>query len=514
MDNTGTASACDDFEVNTAVPALSDARVTDTTISSTGYAKSGDAITVSAAITQSDASHIWLNISALSGSGSLTAVSCAAPPTGVTCSYSSSVATYSFVAGFGGSVSDGVRQAQFTATNTSGGGTGTIIASTTMDSTAPTASSPFTAPTSSSVWGGTEKTITWNTSSVADAGGLASVELAYSTGDHTSWTVIGTGSNAGSMSWNISALSSGADYQLRMIVRDNAKNSTTALSDIFSIDKTGPNVPNNTLTYPNGATILKGATATTITWDAGSITDAGGLATDPIKLEYSLDNGSTWATIAASTANDGSESWTTPSANTTNVLVRLTATDSAGNISTDTSDTTSIIDSTVPALTLTYAGAGGTTPQNGRYINTSGIDVSGAGADTYLANVSYTLQNLSSNQYWNSAESDFSSASAVWNTICADSTTLGTDLSCGSLSSTIALANITDGTTYRLIIRAIDEAGNSTTANAIDYIGDVTAPAVAISTADGGYLNSSISISGTASDGGSGGASVKIEITK
>jgi large repetitive protein len=513
MGNVGTASACDDFTANTLVPALSNASITDTVLSSASIARSGNAISVAATITQSDISHIWLNAAALTGSGSLTAVACSTPPAGMSCSYSSNIATYSFTAGFSSAVTDGVRQAQFTATNSSGGGTGTIIASTTFDSTPPTVNAPFTAPVSSTVWGGTGQTITWNTANVSDSIGISSVGIAYSTGAHTAWTYIGTGSNAGSMAWNVSTLPSGSDYQLRMTVRDTAGNTNSATSDVFSIDKTGPTVPSNTITAPNGNSILKGGTATNITWNAGGITDAGGLATNPIKLEYSLDNGTSWNTIAAVTANDGSESWTVPTANVSTALVRLTATDSAGNTSTDVSDATFVIDSTAPSLSITYAGAGGLTPQNGRYVNNSGIDVSGAGADAYLANVSYTLQNLSSGQYWNNAGTSFTGG-AVWNALCTDPTALGTNLSCGSLSSIIVPAGIADGTTYRLVIRAIDEAGNAATANPLDYIGDVTAPAIAISTPDNSYLSGALVIGGTASDGGSGGSSVKIEIKK
>lgn len=193
--------------------------------------------------------------------------------------------------------------------------------------------------------------------------------------------------------------------------------------------------------------------------------------------------------------------------------MRLTATDSAGNSSSDVSDLTTIIDSTAPSLSLTYAGAGGTTPPNGRYINNSGIDVSGAAADAYMGSVAYTLQNLTSSQYWSATGSSFT-GTAVWNTLCTDGTALGTNLACGSLSSTIIPAGIADGVTYRLVIRATDEAGNTTTANAIDYVGDVTAPTVTINNASGSYLSGSLALSGTASDAGSGGASVKIEIKK
>ncbi len=257
LDNVGTTSACDDFSVNTAVPSLSDATITDTTLASTSYTTTGNPVSVSATITQTTDAFITLDASALTGSGAHSSIQCSAPPTGIACSYAGNIATYEFDAGFAGSIESGVRQAEFTATNTSGGGTGTILASITVDDIAPTANAPFTEPTSATVWGGTTQTITWDTQDVSDNIAVDSVELAYSTGAHTDWTIIGTGANNGSRSWDVSALESGTDYQIRMIVRDGVGNATTALSDEFAIDKTAPTVGSDTLTAPTANSVLQ-----------------------------------------------------------------------------------------------------------------------------------------------------------------------------------------------------------------------------------------------------------------
>ncbi len=47
-----------------------------------------------------------------------------------------------------------------------------------------------------------------------------------------------------------------------------------------------------------------------------------------VKIEYSTNSGSTWSTIIASTANDGSHAWTLPSTPATQVMVRVSDADS------------------------------------------------------------------------------------------------------------------------------------------------------------------------------------------
>ena len=47
-------------------------------------------------------------------------------------------------------------------------------------------------------------------------------------------------------------------------------------------------------------------------------------ATANVRIEYSLDNGTSWTTLEESTENDGNQSWTLPSTPTTGARVRLT----------------------------------------------------------------------------------------------------------------------------------------------------------------------------------------------
>jgi hypothetical protein len=71
-----------------------------------------------------------------------------------------------------------------------------------------------------------------------------------------------------------------------------------------------------TVTSPNGAETWTLGSVHDITWSAGN----GGNVT----IELSRDNGSTWETLYASTANDGSQVWTVGGATTSQALVRIT----------------------------------------------------------------------------------------------------------------------------------------------------------------------------------------------
>jgi len=77
------------------------------------------------------------------------------------------------------------------------------------------------------------------------------------------------------------------------------------------------------VTYPNGGESLTAGSSVNITWSSvGSFTT--------VNLDYSSDGGTSWSSIAAGTANDGTQAWTVPAGTTTTGRVRVsggTATD-------------------------------------------------------------------------------------------------------------------------------------------------------------------------------------------
>lgn len=74
------------------------------------------------------------------------------------------------------------------------------------------------------------------------------------------------------------------------------------------------------VTAPNGNESFGVGETKNITWTST------GIASN-VKLEYSIDDGATWFTIAANTANDGIEPWTVPNKPTTQALVRVSTLD-------------------------------------------------------------------------------------------------------------------------------------------------------------------------------------------
>lgn len=79
-----------------------------------------------------------------------------------------------------------------------------------------------------------------------------------------------------------------------------------------------------TVTSPNGGESWAGGSAHSITWTSSGVTN--------VKLEYTLNGGTSWTTITSSTAaSAGSFSWTVPGSASTNAKVRVTDTGSTAS---------------------------------------------------------------------------------------------------------------------------------------------------------------------------------------
>lgn len=147
-----------------------------------------------------------------------------------------------------------MKQVQFSATNVVGINTGTTLTSITLDNTAPIiAASTLTAPISGTI-GGTGTNITWTAGNITDNIGLSFVGLEYSD-DGTNWNTIGTGANSGSYPWDITSVTSGANYQVRISAYDGVGLSSTYTGWVFAVDKVAPVVGASTITYPSAASI-------------------------------------------------------------------------------------------------------------------------------------------------------------------------------------------------------------------------------------------------------------------
>ncbi len=155
------------------------------------------------------------------------------------------------------------------------------------------------------IQGLTTYTISWTNSIYAS--GLYNVY--YSLNNGSSWTTLTTNYSGNSYSWNVPNVSS---TTCLVRVMDYLANCRLDISDaVFTIAPATP-----ILLTPNGGETLNTGATYGITWNTATIYST-------VNLYYSLNNGTTWTTIATSQTNNGFYSWTVPNANSTTCLVRI-----------------------------------------------------------------------------------------------------------------------------------------------------------------------------------------------
>jgi len=203
--------------------------------------------------------------------------------------------------------------------------------------------SSVTFPEEGALIGGNQ-TITW----VADCENtdwpITGIRLLYidSAGSHPI-TIINECTQ--SYSWDTSTVIDG-DYKIKVMASNDAD--LYAYSGEFTIDNTAPVISAGTISTPGS--LLNGQTAYNITWTSGNITDAN-LEESPIGLYYSVDKGD-WQLIASGITNSGTyASWTPSGINSSDVKIKITATDKAGNIA-EQESAAFTVDSTAPTATV------------------------------------------------------------------------------------------------------------------------------------------------------------------
>lgn len=183
---------------------------------------------------------------------------------------------------------------------------------------------------------GTTQTIEWTSSYIGN------VKLDYSIDNGLNWiTIEDSVTSSGIYYWQVPNTPS-TQCKLRITDSDNTTTSDVCAST-FSIIET----PTITVTSPNGGETWIIGAVDTIKWTSNSVTN--------VKLEYSINAGSSWTTITASTVSDGSYAWTVPNASSTMAKIRITDTSRSGV--TDVSDEVFII-SFAPKLDLTSPNGG------------------------------------------------------------------------------------------------------------------------------------------------------------
>jgi hypothetical protein len=166
-----------------------------------------------------------------------------------------------------------------------------------------------TAPNGGENWEGTtSQNITW-----ASTGGIFNVMIEYSTNKGSSWnTITASTANSGSYNWTVPNTPS---TNCLVKISDTAGPAVDTSNAVFTIAAQRT----LTVTAPNGGENWEGTTSHNITWSS-----TGGIAN--VMIEYSTNNGSSWNTVTASTANSGSYNWTVPNTPSTNCLVKISDT--------------------------------------------------------------------------------------------------------------------------------------------------------------------------------------------
>jgi large repetitive protein len=133
------------------------------------------------------------------------------------------------------------------------------------------------------------------------------------------------------------------NYTVELVTADDGRtDGATGDTETVLADETAPAV---SISAPDGGTTFRGGETTSIDWTATDSVDV-----DTVSIAYSTDGGGGWTIIDFDTPNDGSEDWTVPAVDSASVLVRVGATDTSGNVATDASDATIVIDSTAPTV--------------------------------------------------------------------------------------------------------------------------------------------------------------------
>lgn len=496
MGNVSSASSCETFEVDTTIPTISQLTLQDQVIPSTLYTKSGNQITLTAVLSNTNSTKIVADLSLLTGNASHTWVVCSSPVSGVSCSYVAPNVTYTFDVGFAGTVTQALRQVRLYVSTPSDVTTVNAQTSITVDNTSPSIG-VISTPTASTYWGNTLNIVY---SGISDSN-LAYLRYEYSTNSGSSWNVIATGSNVGSYNWNISALSSGAQYKVRILAYDASGNVSTTTSSVFSLDKTPPVIAGNIFTSPTSGQFVKGNVSFPITWNAAWVTDSNGLKVNPIALSYSTDNQATWISLSNTLPNSGTYTWNIPAINAANVYLKMVVTDDVGNTSEQVSSFSFTVDSAKPNIDISLG-----TPPNASFINNGWFEIFGSSSDTNLKQVGYYLERKTDGKFWNGTT--FITGSYL--NVLQDNIE-GTIY---NFSQMIAVWGITHTTQYDFTLESTDKSGNKTTTTPRDYTWDTSMPWLSITTASGSYFASDITLAGTSSDNLSGISSVKIAIEK
>jgi hypothetical protein len=387
-----------------------------------------------------------------SGGGSWTTI-CTQAGAGVTCAWNTA------------SLADGLYDLRTIATDVAGNttATSTVVANRRLDNIAPSAT--MTAPAANLTG---SVTLASTSSDAANGTGVASVRYEYKPSSGSTWTTACTSATTPfSCSFNTTAATDGL-YDFRAVAIDGVNlTGTSAAVTSHRIDNTAP-----TATMGALAANLTGSVSLTST-----LADSGtGVAS--AQYQYKLTSDSTWTDACPSSTTPYSCTFNTASVTDGLYDFRVVATDNVGNTGASTAVFSRRVDNTDPAVTMGALAANLT----GSVALTSTPSDGGG-----IASVQYQYK-LSSGSTWTNACSSSSSP----------------------FSCNLDTASVADGL-YDFRAIATDTVGRTgTSAEVASRRIDNTNPAVTM-TAPAANLGGSATLASTATDAGSGVASVQYQ---
>ncbi len=178
---------------------------------------------------------------------------------------------------------------------------------------------------------GSMQTITWASNLISK------IKLEYSIDNGLNWILIEDNvTSSGIYYWQVPNTSS---TQCRVRISETGNPSTYDIStNVFSIVET----PAVKIIYPNGGESIGVGKTEVIKWSSNNVSN--------VKLEYSINAGTSWTTIATSSASTGNYNWTVPNINST--LCKIRVSDTARPGLSDVSDSVFTITS-APNLKIT-----------------------------------------------------------------------------------------------------------------------------------------------------------------
>ncbi|MBN1302663.1 MAG: VCBS repeat-containing protein [Melioribacteraceae bacterium] len=226
-------------------------------------------------------------------------------------------------------------------------------------------------PNGGEIWTvGSQQQIKWSSQYIDD------VKISYTTNNGDSWPVIAASVTASDGSYNWTVPNTPSPECLVMVSDVNDDEMYDHSDAMFTI--VAPASRTVTVISPNGGESWVAGSSHIIQWNSNFVNN--------VKIEYSINNGTSWNIIAASTPSAGSYNWSVPSPPSPECLIRIS--DASDNFVFDISDAAfTIAPGTSSTITVV-------SPNGGEQLITGqSIDVQWSSANVGNVQIDYSTDN-------------------------------------------------------------------------------------------------------------------------